>query len=518
MQMKKILYVLIVFCVILSANTIYAQANSQIYESKDKQEEKGNVTYPKDVNSDMLNASYWINKLGEEADRLLLNSNEIESINQDIIAGENTLVRDILATTEEMTQSQRKNFVINEIEDDFNSMVSDYPNKDRKLYVDGELIDNLPYFEHMKEAVLTTGFENDDEKVQLYSVATKRTEIKKFPTKAIWGYDEPDDPDDESCDTTLEVNEPFVIRAKCSIENDTFYWGLSNTYTGWVNAEYLALFDTKEEWIEAWKVDLEGKDFLVVTQDNITLEPSASTPETSEVQLKIGTVLKLVPDSKIPESVSGRTTWNNYVVYLPTRNEEGKYVRSYALIAEHYNVSVGYLPLTQRNMLNVAFSCLGNRYGWGGMLGSMDCSAYSKAICKCFGLDIPRDGDPQESIPNINVSLENMSDEEKEAYIEKLPAGTILIFPGHVMLYIGSENGKNYVISDTGSLSETDGNLNVRSMYSVIINPLTVRRRNGNTWLKSLTSALIFGKMPSDEENVYITVDEKARKRKYYLF
>ena len=513
--MKKIFYVLIVFLVILSVNTVYAQANTVIYESKDNQEEKGNVTYPKEVSNDMLDASYWVNKLGEEADRLLLNSNEIELINQDIIAGADTLVCDIIAEREEMTQRERKNFVIKEIEDDFNYMAENH-----QLYVDGELIDTLSYLENMKEAILTTGFENNDEKVQLYSVATKRTEIKKFPTKAIWGYDEPDDPDDEACDTTLEVNEPFVIRAKCSIGDDTFYWGLSNTYTGWVNSKHLALFDTKDEWIEAWKVDVAGKDFLVVTQDNITLEPCAATPETSEVQLKIGTVLKLVPQSEIPESVSGRATWNNYVAYLPTRNEDGKYVRTYALIAEHYNVSIGYLPLTQRNVLNVAFTCLGNRYGWGGMLGSMDCSAYSKAICKCFGLDIPRDGDKQESTPNRIVSLENMTDEEKEAYIEKLPAGTILIFPGHVMIYIGSENGVNYVISDTGSLSDSVGDLNVRSMYSVIINPLTVRRRNGNTWLKSLTSALVFGKIPSNEENVvdanekdvYVTVDEENQK------
>lgn len=159
------------------------------------------------------------------------------------------------------------------------------------------------------------------------------------------------------------------------------------------------------------------------------------------------------------------------------------------------------------------------------MLGSMDCSAYPKSICKCFGLDIPRDGEPQENIPNKIVSLESMTAEEKESYIEKLPVGTILSFSDHVMVYIGSENGKNYVISDTGSLSDTDGELNVRSMYSVIINPLTVRRRNGNTKLKSLTATIVFGKMPSNEEtvedvaeqDVYVAVDEETRKRKYYL-
>lgn len=41
--MKRIFYVLIIFIVILSVNTVYVQANTEIYESKDKQEEKGNV-------------------------------------------------------------------------------------------------------------------------------------------------------------------------------------------------------------------------------------------------------------------------------------------------------------------------------------------------------------------------------------------------------------------------------------------------------------------------------------------
>ena len=245
---------------------------------------------------------------------------------------------EVTEITEEMSQSERKNYIINEIEADFNYMVRNYPDKDRKLYVDGELIDNLPYIENMKNAALTTGFENDEEKVQLYAVGTKRTEVKMFPTKSIWGYDSPDDPDDEACNSTIEVNEPFLIRAKCTIGEDTFYWGLTKNCTGWVNAKHLAIFDSKEEWLNAWQVDIDSKDFLVVTQDNITLEPSTATPETSEVQLKLGTVLKLVPESEIPESVNERATWNNYVVYLPTRNEEGKYVRAIALIAEHHQM------------------------------------------------------------------------------------------------------------------------------------------------------------------------------------
>ena len=138
-------------------------------------------------------------------------------------------------------------------------MVRNYPDKDRKLYVNGELIDNLPYIENMKNAVLTTGFENDEEKVQLYAVGTKRTEIKMFPTKWVWGYDSPDDPDDESCNFTIEVNEPFLIRAKCLIGEDTFYWGLTKNCNGWVNAKHLAIFASKEECLNAWQVDIDSK-------------------------------------------------------------------------------------------------------------------------------------------------------------------------------------------------------------------------------------------------------------------
>lgn len=515
-KINKSIYVIIIALAILFINTACAYANTEIYESVENKEKIRNITRPKEVTSDMEKSSYWINKLGQKADKLILNSSQIEKNNKDIIEGADTGVYDFITITEKQTQAERKASVINAIQDDFDYMVRNYPQKDRKIYVDGELIDNLPYIENLKNAVLTTGFENNDEKVQLYAVGIKRTEVKMFPTKAIWGYDSPDDPDDESCNSTIEVNEPFVIRAKCTIGEDTFYWGLTRNCAGWINSKNVALFDSKEEWLDAWKVDINGKDFLVVTQDNIILEPSSYAPETSEVQLKIGTVLKLVPKNKIPKSVNQRATWDNYVVYLPTRDGTGKYVKSYALIAEHHKVSIGYMPLTQRNLLDIAFTCLGNRYGWGGMLGAMDCSAYAKAIYKCFGLDLPRNTTNQQNVPNRTVSLAEMTDEEKEEYIEKLPIGSMLFFPGHVMVYIGSENGKNYVISDTGTLSDSIGELDARSMYSVIINPLTVRRKNGNTWLTSITKALIFGNIPEggqvDEEDIYVTTDEETQK------
>ena len=287
------------------------------------------------------------------------------------------------------------------------------------------------------------------------------------------------------------MNEPFVIRAKCVYEGETYYWGFTNNLSGWVNGKYLAFFDSKEEWLEAWQVSLDGTDFIVVIENSISLEP---TDTTEDVELKLGTVLKLVSEEDMPDFVEDRDITNNYVVYLPTRDEDGKYVREYALIPEHYDVSVGYLPLTEENILHVAFNTLGDRYGWGGMLGAMDCSQYIQSIYKAFGLTLPRNTTYQKYVPEMVVDVSKMSDEEKEEYIESIPVGSAFYMPGHAFMYIGSEDGVSYAISATGSLSDAEGAVQVRSMNSIIITPLTVRRRNGSTWLSNITHILIFDK------------------------
>ena len=225
-------------------------------------------------------------------------------------------------------------------------------------------------------------------------------------------------------------------------------------------------------------------------QDKITLEASISQPDTSDVRLMLGTTLKLVPESEIPQNLGERGTWNNYVVYLPTRNENGKYVKQYALISEHYNVSCGFIPMTQANILNIAFTCLGNRYGWGAMLGAMDCSAYTRAVYQCFGLDLPRNTTWQQKTPGKVTDVSNLSDAEKQKYLENIPAGSLLYFTGHAMMYVGSTDGRAYVINAAGSLSDSTGALNVNSQYSVILNPLTVRRGSGKTWLNNISGVL----------------------------
>ena len=473
---------------IVSGAGIYISVDPiYVYESVDDTSNDGNITYASGVTAEMCRSSYWREKLGKESDRVLMTSGEIDGLNAKILAKPETNMFDLenLPETYETYPAER-------------SMPTG------NFYVNGQKIDNEEYFGKMIKAISETGYSGEMQ--TQYAVVTKRADMKDWPTEDIIGYSA-NDTDDEMQGSSMNVNEPFVIRQKCVVDGKTFYNGYSTNCAGWVPAECLAVCENKEEWLDAWKVDTAEKDFLVVAQDKITLEPSMYVPEISEVKLMLGTILKLVPENEMPETVAERGTWNNYVVYLPTRNADGKYVKQYALISQHYDVSVGFLPLTQGNVLDVAFTCLGSRYGWGGMLDSMDCSMYTRQIYRCFGLEIPRNTTWQTQIPDHISDISQMTDEEKLEFFDTIPVGSLLMFKGHITVYIGSENGKAYVISDTGSLSDSVGDVKVIGQMSVIVNPLDVRRGNGTTWLSNMIYAVTFGERKTEEDILYGDAD-----------
>ena len=479
--LKVILCLIIVFSAIFISN--YKVRAEEVYESlltnNETESSSGNITYAQHVTKAMTKTSYWKNKT-QSVNKVLMTIDEIKALNKKIVDNkEETNVIDLETITQPLNISTVEKYKKN--------------GNLRQLYINGNPINQQEYITNFENALTTSKYPDGTKKGEkiFYAVVTKRADLKVWPLDEYIGYSATD-PDDEGENCALNVNEPVVIRDVCNIDGKTFYYCQSKTCPGWVNSENLAICDSKEEWIDAWKIDISKKDFLVVLQDKITLEQSASEPQTSDVKLMIGTNLKLVPEKNMPQNLGERGTWNNYVVYLPTRDNNGKYVKQYALISEHYNVSIGYKEMTQANILDVAFTCLGNRYGWGGMLGAMDCSAYTQAIYKCFGLQLPRNTTWQQKVPGKVTDISKLTDSEKQSYLETIPVGSLLYFPGHTMMYVGSEEGRGYVISATGSLSDSDGDLNVRSMYSVILNPLTTRRSNQRTWLNNLTAVLTF--------------------------
>lgn len=107
-----------------------------------------------------------------------------------------------------------------------------------------------------------------------------------------------------------------------------------------------------------------------------------------------------------------------------------------------------------------------------------------------FGWILPRNTTGQLQMPVRKIELAGRRCSEKKQILKVLEPGTLLYFPGHVMMYLGYENGNFYVINDVSRLVKEGETMPVR-VRSVIVNTLAVRRPNLRTWMEELTLALI---------------------------
>lgn len=431
------------------------------------------VYYLPDVTGEMSFPSFWA-----EDKEVLMSYDEIENLNKKTISAKGTTMYDLKSLPE----------VVDGIA--LNEALLKSSQADAQYYLGWTYLESEEKAtgEDYKEMIENT--QNEDAKKQqkvLYGIATKRTELRTFPSDiAIW-----DDPADSDLDyqylVSIRVNEPFVITSKS--KDGKYYLAKSICCSGWIPADCVAICKDKDEWICAW--DISENDALVVWGDKVFTETSIVGASTSDLMLTMGTVLELAKDIDPNELIDNRSAYNNYVVWTPVRNDDGTYSKKLTLISEHEKVHEGYLPLTKANIATVAFAALGNTYGWGGSLYSDDCSGYMRNVYKCFGMELARNTTWQTAMPMAKVDMQYMPKEERIKFLDALPFGTILYFSGHEMMYLGARDGKYYVISAVGSMMNPQEPTVRQRIRSTVVNTLDVKRANGNTWFDELTVALV---------------------------
>ncbi|MCR5090344.1 MAG: SH3 domain-containing protein, partial [Oscillospiraceae bacterium] len=330
------------------------------------------------------------------------------------------------------------------------------------------------------------GDEASEEEAVRYGVCVRRSDLLWLPGD-VFATDEMGDLNFNWYQLSgVRVNEPLLV--KLTSKDGRYYFCDTQCCSGWLPAEDVAICADRDEWLEAW--DIPTDKAVVVTEGKVYLENSNVNPESSDVLLSMGTVLRRIPEEEYDPLITGRSSVHNYPVWLPVRLEDGSYGRIMALISQNRQVSEGYLPLTTENILSVAFTMLGDTYGWGGMLRSADCSAYVRDIYACFGLNLPRNTTWQSAMPVCAYDVSGMRPEEKSRILEQLPAGAVLYFSGHEMLYLGHEDGENYVLSAVSTVRDYEREERLR-IRSVAINTLSTMRMNGKSWLESLDTFLL---------------------------
>lgn len=324
-----------------------------------------------------------------------------------------------------------------------------------------------------------------------YGICTERTDVRSYPTMQIL-TDEAGDVDfDYFQNSALRVNEPVVIKGRSA--DGLWYLVKTICCDGWVRASDIAVCSSKEEWQSAFQIP--DDHLIVVTGGKLYLEKSNRNPDIAGKMLTMGTTLRRADSWEYTPAVTNRAAVNNYAVWMPLRAADGTYQKKVVLISQHDPVSAGYLPLTTQNVLNVAFTMLGDAYGWGAMLDSADCSSYIRDIYKCFGIELPRNTTWQASMPAVKCDLSPLpqdasGDPAKKALLDTLPAGSALYFSGHAMMYLGRVGDEYYVISSVSSMAdpETGKYLRVRG---VVVNSLSAKRLSGKTWLNCINMAVV---------------------------
>lgn len=232
-----------------------------------------------------------------------------------------------------------------------------------------------------------------------------------------------------------------------------WYYIESAFVSGWVEAFSLAFVDDIVQ--KYWET---SPRFVAIAKDDTPLTmhaPRAGKAENINSILSLREILRRAAGIAREEDLSlsakasigaifplERIDEELYVINIPFRNPYGDAKIVSVRLAHEQATELG-VPLTASNMAKLAQPLLGSPYGWGGMYGHRDCSSLMQDIFTVFGIALPRNS-KQQSLQGIVFSLENMTNDEKEAAIlsRAIPFQSLIYMPGHIGLYVGEYDGK----------------------------------------------------------------------------
>jgi len=426
-----------------------------------------------DISPEMNSPNYWIG-LHSDSNKVILDEDGIEAFNKKITTAKDTKVYDLKNYPESLTKHRLAKY-INEL-----------PVPDEDRYIDENKV-KKEYYNPIKQNMDIAGIKDNNS--ILYAFTIKRTNLRTLPVKDP-SYSEPNDFEfDYFQETAVETSEPILVLYK-TLDNNWFFIQTSN-YRGWVDSKDIAIAKTKSEWLSF----LSEKNFIVVTANKLRLSINPYTPALSELEFGMGCRLPVFTAENQPNTVDGQTSVGNVVVKVPVRNTDGLLEFKNALIPCSSDISYGYLPYTKSNIIKQAFKMLGDRYGWGGLFGSHDCSSLVCDVYKSFGINMPRNTTEQELLPCTTISFSNESYEKRAAIISNVQVGSALYMPYHTMIYLGTVGGKQYVIQSVYSYGDKNKPKPKGGLERVVVNGIVISnldlltRGTAKTFLEALTSA-----------------------------
>ena len=376
------------------------------------------------VSPEMEKPEFWIKKI-QNPDRLLLTPEEIRKMNEENLKREDLFLCRVKDLKEEWTKEE----ILALLNEDWEG----FGRSEKVRY--GRYGSPLeePFWNELKK-----NFNQESLKERnriLFGLIVKRTDIRVFPTEEISMNTPANYEFDRFQHSSIS---PGSLIGIYHFSKDRLWAYVQTSFIrGWVRTTDLAIAKERKEALD---YD-EAKDRLVITGSFVKVFGDLSLRQIIFLA-QMGTTFPILSQ---PEKTG--ITDPCYIIQIPFREVDGELTFRKGNIHKDEDVYYGFLPYTQENLARQAFKMIHQPYGWGEMFGARDCSRFIMDIFATFGIFMPRNSKLQARVGISLGQVEGMTIKEKQRVLDRaIPLATTLRLPGHIMLYLGKDKGKYYVI------------------------------------------------------------------------
>ncbi|PIX23909.1 MAG: hypothetical protein COZ69_07475 [Deltaproteobacteria bacterium CG_4_8_14_3_um_filter_45_9] len=424
------------------------------------------------VTPEMERPEFWIKKI-ENPTNLLFTSEKIQKMNE-----ENLKRKDLsLCRVKDLKEDWTREEILPLLREDWEN----FGRTGEARYGKGGIPLGGSFWNELKNKLNQESIEESSR--MLYGLIVKRTDIRVFPTDELSMSAPHHDEFDRFQHSSISPGSPIGIYHFSKDKE----WAYVQTpfIRGWVRTHDLAIAKERSE-----AVDYEGaKERLVVTGNfiNIFSDPSLQQP------VFLAQMGDSFPLLSIPIGIKSTNAF--YVIHIPSREDSGLLTFRKGYIRAEEDVHRGFLPYTQENVARQAFKMLNHPYGWGDMSSGRDCSRFIMDLFRTFGILMPRNSKEQATVGIDLGPVEGKSIKEKRNLLDQaIPLATNLRLPGHIMLYLGKDKGRYYVIHSIWGIQKSRrSGPKLEKIGRVVVSDIDLGRKPHGSLLDRITHVRFIG-------------------------
>ena len=407
------------------------------------------------VSPEMEKPEFWIKKI-QNPGRLLLTLEEIRKLNEENLKRQDLFLCRVKDLKEEWTKEEILTLLNEDWEGFGRTEEIRYGRYGSPL---GE-----PFWNELKKNLNQESLKERNR--MLFGLIVKRTDIRVFPTEELSMSTPANYEFDRFQHSSIS---PGSLIGIYHFSKDRLWAYVQTSFIrGWIRTTAPAIVKEKSEAVDYE----EAKERLVVTGNFVKVFGDPSLHQIIFFS-QMGTTFPIL-------NLPRKTGINDpcYIIKIPFREVEGELTFRKGYIHKDEDVHQGFLPYTQENLARQAFKMLHQPYGWGEMFDARDCSRFIMDIFATFGILMPRNSKLQARVGISLGQVEGMTIKEKQRVLDRaIPLVTTLRLPGHIMLYLGKDKGKYYVIHNIWGIQKAGWfRPNLEKIGKVVVSDLSLGR------------------------------------------